>query len=119
MSKKHKVTTSTSTSTSAPTPTWMGDRSSVLPGVHLYAAPMEERWPLPPSTAPNPYPLPHPAVTTTLTLRPTHDEQFKQINERLTRLEQLLGQICERLAVREAMEELLKRLGEQGAEKKG
>jgi hypothetical protein len=84
----------------------------VLPNVVLYAGPME------------PSPWRGPAVptevvgTVTVTNPCNHTAELKRLEERMAKIEALLVEIKERLAVREAMDELLKKIGGQGRGKK-
>ena len=85
--------------------------ASVLPGsVVAYAGPMtpyDIPYPLG-----EPYEQPTTVSTGTLTFGCNHAEEFKRLEEHMVRMETLLGEIKAGMAIREAMEELLRKLGE-------
>jgi hypothetical protein len=127
--RKPTTTTTTVTSTSAPPITgnlpWTGTAlpsvvayagPDVLPGVVLYAGPME------PSPWQGPASPTEVVGTVTVTNPCNHTTELKRLEERMARLELLMVEIRDglqvRKAVRGAMDELLKKLGEHGRGKK-
>jgi hypothetical protein len=126
MRTRKPTTTTTLNSTSAPSGTgnvpWTATTlpsvvayagPDVLPNVVLYAGPME-----PSPWRPGPFAPTEVVGTVTVTNPCNHAADFKRLEDRMARIEALLVEIKERLAVREAMDELLKKLGEQGKKKR-
>lgn len=126
MKPRKPTTTRTVTSTTAPSGTgnvpWSGTTlpnvvayagPDVLPNVVLYAGPVE-----PSPWTPSPFSPTEVVGTVTVTNPCNHTSELKRLEERMAKIEALLVEIKERLAVREAMDELLKKLGEQGKKKR-
>jgi len=128
MRTKKPTTTTTLTSTSAPSGAgnvpWTGTGTvlpsvvayagpDVLPNVVLYAGPME-----PSPWRPGPFAPTEVVGTITVTNPCNHTAELKRLEERMAKIEALLVEIKERLAVRGAMDELLKKLGQQGKKKR-